>query len=153
MIPPPNPGALAGIVACVTANGPIDASTLAWVGSGPRWNGLSAAAADPDHPPVTKANAMPSTATARAIRDLIASTTLYSSFAGCQTVIDRARHVTGFASVESPVRRFGSPAPGIRGPCQPLTYPEARPWGDASGSDPGSGFHRSRHQSRSSWCS
>src|SRR5690348_6815658 len=98
MIPPPNPLTFDGIVACVTANVPIDASTLAVVGSGPRWNGLAAAAADV--PPLTKANAMLSAATARAIRDLVPSTALYPL------------PVRGFATPGSPRSPRGSAMQG-----------------------------------------
>src|SRR6266545_4366383 len=76
MIPPPNPRTPDGIVDWVTAKVPVDASTLVWVGSGPRWNGLSAAAADV--PAKIKLSARPNAATARVIRDLVASTALYS---------------------------------------------------------------------------
>src|SRR5262245_3567574 len=46
MVPPPKPATLDGTVVCEIANVPRVASMLATVGSGPRWNGLSAAYAD-----------------------------------------------------------------------------------------------------------
>src|SRR5947208_15727822 len=45
MVPPLKPWP-AGTVICAVANGPYVAATLATVGSGPRWYGLSAADAD-----------------------------------------------------------------------------------------------------------
>nr|BFE52018.1 hypothetical protein GCM10017745_54450 [Saccharothrix mutabilis subsp. capreolus] len=47
MVPPPNfpPACAADTVAVAVANGPCGASTLCFVGAGPRWCGLSAAVA------------------------------------------------------------------------------------------------------------
>src|SRR5215218_3499405 len=45
MYPPPNP-LPGGTVSCAVAKVPREAATLATVGSGPRWYGLSAADAD-----------------------------------------------------------------------------------------------------------
>ena len=71
MIPPPKPDTNGEIVDWVVVNVPRDASMLLLVGSGPRWNGLSAAVADgaDNPPPPTSASESASPANARLVTD------------------------------------------------------------------------------------